>query len=580
MKLAAGGELGIGVGEEEWGSGEREVLEDFTRRTLGLVDLLVARFGDVAPNLNAETAANAKSKKDGITPEPWLGVGRVQQAPDGVLFSGMGAVSRESMKDISEWIRSVYFYGESAYGVRDSPISDRKRRKKTGHSSKPSVSMQMDKGQSVDPPPGIPRSILVAADHSLDIATTKVENKQQSLPTRTKEAKSKSPTRESDFWTKYLTLGYGTAWGVSAVEVVEQSKNTSKSPEDILKSRLQAHVNQENAGHFLIGMRGDPEDESDEIDDNSESTDGWNKRLMIRTLHVSMNNTSRLEPLICPNLVQQDASSQGEFRSGSVATITPLSMSSSPTKKTTRLRVVLYVHRPFMYVLLFDPATVSLSIPPFYRHLHTFLSALRDLLMRSTGAAIARRRLTSNPGVFPPQIASQEGVWAAVHDVDSLRTWSSLPAIPAMVGVEGSSAVPEWARTDALNVHMTAIDVLCGIGEDERERSSKTVKGWWVVWARQRRESESAGQEESTTPHSSSAEDYFGDINQSGTSVNGRKAGDREILIVRRARDADSKLRAVSGWGMGGDSSKLDAARMGIGFDPRKYMEGIVRLGR
>jgi hypothetical protein len=29
VKLAAGGELGIGVGEEEWGSGEREVLEDF-----------------------------------------------------------------------------------------------------------------------------------------------------------------------------------------------------------------------------------------------------------------------------------------------------------------------------------------------------------------------------------------------------------------------------------------------------------------------------------------------------------------------------------------------------------------------
>ena len=149
-----------------------------------------------------------------------------------------------------------------------------------------------------------------------------------------------------------------------------------------------------------------------------------------------------------------------------------------------------------------------------------------------------------------------------------------------MVGVEESSAVPEWARTDALNVHMTAIDVLCGIGEDERERSSKTGKGWWVVWARQRGEAESAGQRESTTPHSGSAEDYFGDTNQSGTSVNGRKAGDREILIVRRARDADSKLRAVSGWGMGGDSSKLDAARMGIGFDPRKYMEGIVRLGR
>ena len=46
LKLAAGGELGIGVGEEDWGSGEREVLEGFIGRTEGLVDLVVARFGD------------------------------------------------------------------------------------------------------------------------------------------------------------------------------------------------------------------------------------------------------------------------------------------------------------------------------------------------------------------------------------------------------------------------------------------------------------------------------------------------------------------------------------------------------
>lgn len=45
LKLSAGGELGIGVGEEEWGSGEREVLEDFIRRTSGLIDIVVSRFG-------------------------------------------------------------------------------------------------------------------------------------------------------------------------------------------------------------------------------------------------------------------------------------------------------------------------------------------------------------------------------------------------------------------------------------------------------------------------------------------------------------------------------------------------------
>jgi hypothetical protein len=583
MKLAAGGELGIGVGEEDWGSGEREVLEDFTRRTDGLVDLLVMRFGDEAVNRKAETT-KAKSKKEDITPEPWMGVGRMQQAADGVIFSGAGTVSRESMKDISEWIRSVYFYSDSAYGVRDSPVSDRKKKKKTGHSSRPSRSIQKEADQPTEPLPGIPRSILATADKSSNTTTSKVDSKQQDIPNRIREAKSKSPIREPDTWTKYLTLGYGTAWGISAAEVAEQSKDSSNSREDILKSRVQAHIEQENAGQFLIGLRGDPEDESDEIDEASDTSEGWNKRLMIRTLHVFMSNISGFEHLLSPSASQPTTPSLSVARSDSEGTITPRSKSSSTRKKRTRLRVILYVHRPFIYVLLFDPSTASLSIPPFYRHLHIFLSALRDLLLRSTGAAVARRRLASDPGVFPPQIANQEGVWAAVHDVDSLYTWSSLPAIPALIGgVEPSTGTSEWTRTDALNVHQTAVDLLCGIGEEDRERSCKTAKGWWLVWARQRKEIDSTGEGTSIYLHSGTAADYFTSTVLAGTHVNGRRAGDREILIVRRAREMDSKLRSVSGWGIGGDSkdsTKLDASRMGIGFDPRKYMEGIVRLGR
>jgi len=42
IKLAASGELGMGVGEEDRGSGEREVLEGFVGRIEGLVDLVVS----------------------------------------------------------------------------------------------------------------------------------------------------------------------------------------------------------------------------------------------------------------------------------------------------------------------------------------------------------------------------------------------------------------------------------------------------------------------------------------------------------------------------------------------------------
>jgi hypothetical protein len=60
----------------------------------------------------------------------------------------------------------------------------------------------------------------------------------------------------------------------------------------------------------------------------------------------------------------------------------------------------------------------------------------------------------------------------------------------------------------------------------------------------------------------------------------GRRVG-REILLVRRAAEGEQrgKGRAVSGWGAG--TPKLEGAKMGIGFDARRYMEGMVmRFGR
>ena len=97
---------------------------------------------------------------------------------------------------------------------------------------------------------------------------------------------------------------------------------------------------------------------------------------------------------------------------------------------------------------------------------------------------------------------------------------------------------------------------------EERERSVRTGRGWWVVWARQqgRRRDD---------------DEVEGDSEQKDV------VGNREILVVRRARDSDGK-KGRSAWGIGGDGkeTKMDASRMGIGFDPRKYMEGIVRMGR
>ena len=114
VKLASGGELGYGVGEEDCGSGEREVLEDLTRRTEGLVDIVVSRFGETLPSEEDKSASEAEAV-------PWMGSGKQPIASDGVIFDGVGTLQRQSLRSVSLWMQQIYTYGEYAYGVRDNP---------------------------------------------------------------------------------------------------------------------------------------------------------------------------------------------------------------------------------------------------------------------------------------------------------------------------------------------------------------------------------------------------------------------------------------------------------------------------
>ena len=124
LKLAAGGELGIGVGEEDWGSGEREVLEGFIGRTEGLIDVMVSRFGDA----EKEAGSGGPPEEQDV----WLGSEKLPGSSDGVIFSGIGALTRSSLRSISAWMEWVYKYGQTAYGVKDNPHAPRRRRRRKG----------------------------------------------------------------------------------------------------------------------------------------------------------------------------------------------------------------------------------------------------------------------------------------------------------------------------------------------------------------------------------------------------------------------------------------------------------------
>jgi hypothetical protein len=345
IKLAAGGELGIGVGEEEWGSGEREVLEDFVSRTEGLEDLVVFRFGDppTQPTSSKEIdKSNSSAKEDQL----WIGADSCPRPSDGLIFSGVGAVARPSLTQVSLWMEWIYRYGEDAYGVRDDPrlTRRRKRRKeKISRSSRDSLripkrdarqkrSSSLGQISSISPPPGIPPPLVTATEQQPQSQSSKPESRDSSRSTRQSSPTAEErPTDSSAFGTeyfmKYLTLGYGSSWGNSTkmapahprVSILRKTDGTSSddtgggdtkstttesTPETSAgEQEDRPYRRDETIGKFIIGLRDDPEDEDTddeefedkELEQKAPDIKKANKKLRQRTLHIKLSDTTQEE---------------------------------------------------------------------------------------------------------------------------------------------------------------------------------------------------------------------------------------------------------------------------------------------
>jgi hypothetical protein len=650
LKLAAGGELGIGVGEEDWGSGEREVLEDFARRTDGLVDLMVARFGEPAddPAVNSKKGSTGKTMRHlDRKMEPWHGAGHYAQAVDGVVFSGTGAISRSSLRDISQWIQTIHTYGEQAFGVRESPTSDRRKRKRRlpvmsreigpdkSKVKTPISSTKLPIRDKPSSPPGIPPPIVAAVERSLERATSSNDVAKQ-------DATPKSSLHETEGWTKYLTLGYGSSWGhrkedshatlqrsessgltdeMSAAE--EQSMQQvdpepDVDPEVEYEERLRTQIRLEESGHFIIGLKGEINEEDDA--DEDEQADEQNNRILLRTLHVEVEKK--------PPVYDTESDSHDTGTSD-----LNQDLSFQKRAKRSRLRVVVYIHRPFIYTFLFSAHTSSLSMPAFYRNTHTFFSPLHKLLSASTSPsrvagriAAASQTYTTSPPGDAQSAEDQQPIFALVYDPRTLSIHASIPNIPApgSLAAEGlrsaAEGIPEgWTRVEAINVHSAILELVKetrpvtssgGGGGRELERSVKTGRGWWVVWMRMDDDLPQKAEDtpptiketDDTTPTPETQKqnelgDYFGSAKtgESSDEMLMTYADAREAILVRRARDAipaslKNKSRGTSGiWGFGGGGGNgKDAgagwgpARLaeGVGIDARKYVEGLLSLNR
>ncbi|TPX18420.1 uncharacterized protein E0L32_011661 [Thyridium curvatum] len=583
IKVAASGELGIGVGEEERGSGEREVLEGLVGRIEGLVDLVVAKFGP--DDLESEAAGDASKQ--------WLGTGKEPGAEDGSIFLGVGALSRKSLRDVTYWMEDMYTWGENAYGVMESPSAVRSPRK-----AKRSTQAASPEAQHMRPPPPVTELARRAKQPQMGTSERQTASAPESavpLAQATPSAESSTPNEGVDKYVSYLKLGYGTYWGPgsSSAEAQSNQGQAITQPDNPVKSFAEL-----DQGRYLIGLMGDIEEASDSED--IIPTDGPEEgfRTMLRTVSVELESEGdkRHPSQVTTSLGSQntEVTQQSPEEEGQ----TQDSFNNQDRNKTKKLRVVVYINKPFIFTFMFEKRTDSLAWSGIYKSLHHQLAPLRKHLSSST----AYRPL--KPDMEAAPASGSASIYDLIWDPKALTVHCTIPNIPESFAAvsESHSEPPVWNRVEALNTHMQMLNTFAATRADisELERTCKTSRGWWVVWSRilDRRMVDKKSSPRSSAITSPESEQIPSLSSETGPGSDGGSEAPeqveeitvgKEIFLIRKASDhgGGSAVRAVSGslisGGGGGGVGWADGATrlaQGIGVDTKRYIEGLLTLSR
>ncbi|KAM3547593.1 hypothetical protein ARSEF4850_009926 [Beauveria asiatica] len=602
INIAASGELGVGVGEEERGSGEREVLEGLVGRTEGLVDVMVSKFGIESDD---ETGSKGKAAA------PWLGSGREPSTDDGAIFLGTGALSRKSLRDVTHWMEDLYTWGEHAYGVIESPISTRKARPKK---TNPQIDAPNTSAANSDDLNETKPKVLSTQSSESTIKTLKTR-KSDPAPNTAGSTTASEPTEggkddqvsephstgaedgKLDKMVSYLKLGYGQYWtipGVSgrsgtsteqAADQKEQANSKAVEPAPSKRPPMpKPSPSQEAAGHYIIGLKGEIEEShgrggDDAASDESESE--HDSRTVLRTIHVELEDNEG-------GIGQVDQSPQRSTDNDG-ATLMEVQMRGAMrpgahtqgNNKAEKLRVVVYVNRPFIFVFLFRLRTDSLAWDALYRSLHYQLSPLRKPLLAST--QYRPERPDTGRGS-----RGASGIYDLVWNPLDLTVHTTVPNIPDyLYPADDHESALRWSRADAVNTHLHVLNLYSGTRSPrvaDLERTQKTSRGWWVVWTRlvQRETKSRVTPQPPQPPHARDSappsprpESDAGD--ETGVVAPGPATTSKEIFLIRRASDHVSSGSGSLGVG-GGGAESVGRLAQGIGVDTRRYVEDLLSM--
>ncbi|KFY27901.1 hypothetical protein V493_03228 [Pseudogymnoascus sp. VKM F-4281 (FW-2241)] len=619
IKIAGSGELGMGVGEEDRGSGEREVLEGFVGRIDGLVDLVVSRFGADTADSDISKVSDQNKARPQLTPSvPWLGTGLEPGPNDGAIFLGIGALSRKSLRDVTHWMEDVYSWGPHAYGVKGNTARTRRSHrlssKARGHQTKAinpdsrssemstSPVMPHDDGkndgfrtkQATVPIPDEPENEtnLEVLDPQPAAETERRENRSHSSSSRTPSTSSSQSTTGGTL-VDYLKLGYGTHWslggGTPTPRVTSTSSGTGPltsppSGEVISAGRdnqTETGPANDSMGHYLVGLIGDVDaDDPENSGSDCVGLDTINSRISLRTINIELDPVH--DTLSDANGGANDRRLSRLNASGEATPVTQ-------NRVRKDLHVVVYANKPFLFTLFFEIATASLADSSVYRSLHYQLAPLQRPLLTSTRRKLPRPKLSTTLGGD-----AKTPIYDLMWDSKKLTIFSTIPDIPSHS--LPSSNLPVWSRLESLNTHMQILNTFAATRNEgsEIEQTCKTSRGYWVVWTRipdpeaTQNQRTSGG---SVTPVEGDATPIDLPSPGSGHSPGqGRNtnntlaqashalhkadlARDKEIFLVRKSSDPTS----ANTFAKENANSPAKLAQ-GIGVDTKRYIEGLLSM--
>lgn len=629
IKIAGCGELGIGVGEENRGSGEREILEGFVHRVEGIVDVIVSKFGD-----HRERETPMKGASIEVNPKRlWIGSGNDPDAEDGAIFLGSGTLSKKSLRDLANWVEDLYRWGAYAYGVfDDSKASRRSRRSKKYYNLStnqiPSKNTENDlgivvaKSRAVDDERIRQKMTCPPAERDLEVLNSKKNRNGQSPPRRISNIQSslEDDSNQRVQFSDYLKLGYGRYWTLSGTWSINEIEiNTSKdtnthnhyrSNSDKFQETSKTVLDQSSycSGRFMIGL-----DDCLENNNNSGSgliTSNSSTEGDFKPYKPKISLSKVILELDCKKGNHLDEREQSLQRKP--VPLSHHSNTSSTTKDSSGIdsfQVVVYTAQPFIFVFILKSDTNALESPHLYHSLHHQLQSILKPL-----------RISTKYRALKPEVKgtglSEATVYDLIWDPKNLTLNSTIPNVPDLCEPPLACSVDfSWTESEAINTHMQIIKTLITCTEDssEIERICKTSRGWWILWARliqpvyehsQKISSENFIKQKFYANNEVEIDDidrvksmhkpntFSLDSNSdlSLLSFESTRQGpisptEKEIILIRKEYDCDAS-KSINRFS--GTSSALGSDKdvnyepsnlaQGIGFDTRQYIQGLLNL--